>query len=161
MDRPLPLIAAAVAAAGIIGAAALPGCGSNCAANCPATELQILATSGQVLNVTSASWTGPACPDTVPLCRGTGSPCERFGIIAKAPGACDLTIMFSDCRPMTIHGEFGPPSHQGCCMGFPVVGDAVVVIPPLDAGICADAASNDGANDAAGGASDGLLPDGP
>src|SRR5262245_50370289 len=110
-----------VAAAAVVAAvASVPGCASHCARSCPATELVILAPAGTSLDVMEAEWTGPACPADIPRCRGVGTSCQRFGMVAGAPGGCDLTITFKDNHTATVHGEFGPAMHQGCCQGFPV-----------------------------------------
>src|SRR5262245_10283960 len=102
MDRTDLLLAVALLVAAAPGA----GCASKCATTCPPTERQTWSGTGDTVKVTGLAWTGPACPNTNPKCRGPGSDgCQRFGIVAGAPGTCDLTITASDRAPITIHGE--------------------------------------------------------
>jgi hypothetical protein len=145
-------------------AASAPGCASKCGSNCPNTEIGVLASSGENLNWTGSvdggpgtNWTGPACPPYPPSCRGDdNNPCQIFTIVGSGPGTCDLTITFSDRPTFVVHAEFGPATTQGCCKGFPVIGSAVVMVPPLgsppqDAGAppAGDAAAATDASDAA------------
>jgi len=117
----------------LVGAAPLAaGCASDCASKCPVIMFEAQTSSAESLNVMTASWTGPACPANTPLCRGLGTSCQWFDIVGTAQGTCDLTVTFTDGRPTFMaHVEFGPAVTQGCCQGFPVVGQPIVMIPPL------------------------------
>jgi len=117
----------------LVGAAPLvAGCASDCASECANVMFRAQTSSGETLNVKTASWTGPACPANTPLCRGLGTSCQWFDIVGTAQGTCDLTVTFTDARPTFMaHVEFGPTTTQGCCQGHPVVGPPLVMIPPL------------------------------
>jgi hypothetical protein len=130
-------------------------CGSDCGANCPNLAFDVVATTGENLNVDNATWTGDACPtDAVPMCRGdfdgTNS-CVRFTLIAPRPGSCRLDLTFTDGRlPFSATATFGPATTQGCCHGYPLTsGAASVTVPPLhppavvDAGPDGDASVGD------------------
>jgi len=144
----------------LIACATLTGCGSTCGSNCPITSIDIVATSGENLNIATATWTGPACPTgTQPQCRGdfTGAnSCVRFTIIGSQAGTCELDLTFTDGRvPFSAVATFDVETHQGCCHGFPVVGDSMVTVPPLhpvvlpDAGADVTDAPQDSLSDAA------------
>jgi hypothetical protein len=136
----------------------ISGCGSTCGTNCPIVAVDINATLGEALNTSGASWTGPACPTTYqPVCWSDDNinPCTSFEIVAAAPGACDLTITFSDGRPtFTEHAVFDQATTQGCCHGFPALVPTTVTIPPLDGGTVSDAAADAGASSDDAGSSD-------
>ena len=38
-------------------------------------------------------------------------------------------IIFHDRPAEIVHTEFGAPIHQGCCTGYEIIGDSVLVIP--------------------------------
>jgi hypothetical protein len=109
------------------------GCGSNCGTNCPINELDVLASPGENLNVLNAQWTGPACQSELPACRDDGvNNCVRFTILPVGEGTCQLDLTFIDGRPpVSVVATFGPETHQGCCHGFPLLGTAPFVVPPL------------------------------
>jgi hypothetical protein len=149
----------------LASASVLSGCAGRCGSNCPVLDVDLFAAPGENLNVSSAQWTGPACPPGLPTCRGdlynpAQLPCIRFTMLASAPGACQLDVTFTDRPPVTVSATFGPETTQGCCHGFPVIGTAVFNVPPYgstqnDAGAGGDAdaaSSTDGPTDAAGGA---------
>jgi hypothetical protein len=142
----------------LAGAATAAGCSSDCASNCPNLFFDVLATTGENLNVQQATFTGSACPtDVLPTCRGDvdgTNLCVRFTIQASAPGSCELALVFSDGRlPFRATAQFGEETHQGCCHGFPVTGPAVATVPPLHPIIGFDASpDSDGGDD--GGAAD-------
>ena len=47
-----------------------------------------------------------------------------------------MLIKLDGREPMAVRIEFGPPSGQGCCKGYPVVGESYFIIPlSMDAGI--------------------------
>jgi hypothetical protein len=114
------------------------GC-SDCANNCPNTQVTISAPTNIDLPITMTGQEGPACPNYPILCRGggAGTRCTYFTVTAPAPGICDVTLTFSDGRPpMVVRTEFGPTSDVGCCRGYPVVGDDLFIISPAaDGGI--------------------------
>jgi hypothetical protein len=115
-----------------LGAAfATAGCASSCGSHCPPIEFLVVASPNDNLNPLTASWTGDACPyPNVPACiTNDVYYCWGFSIIAKQPGTCDMTITFQDRPTMTFHAEFGPGGTQGCCRGFPVIGETTVVLP--------------------------------
>ena len=119
----------------LLAAATVAGC-SDCGAHCPNLTFTVVATSGENLNVATATWTGDACPtDTTPLCRGDLSGinlCVQFTMIGQRAGSCRLDLTFTDGRlPFSATGTFGPATTQGCCQGFPVTSSATVTIPPL------------------------------
>lgn len=158
----------------IAGLTASAGCGGNCATNCPNLIFQAIAPPGENLDLRSAQWAGPACPQVQPTFCGndptTGRTCVVISIIGTQAGACQLDLTFNDGRaPFTTIAEFGPETHQGCCHGFPVVGASMATIPPLhpqpdDAGLDAppgsDAAPDAGTADlATGDAHIGSAPD--
>ena len=137
----------------LLAGSAVAGCASDCAHNCPTLTFTAIASSGENLNVATATWTGDACAtDQSPECRGNidGSlPCVYFSIIAARPGSCRLDLTFTDGRaPFSATATFGPATHQGCCQGFPVTSATTVMVPPLhppavvDAGPDGDAASD-------------------
>jgi hypothetical protein len=138
--------------------AAQAGC-STCASNCPATVFDVLATTGENLNIATAQLVGPACLSSFAECRGdfTGAnACARLSIIGSGPGACELDITFSDGRdPIKAPTTFGPETQQGCCHGFPVVGSTSFTIPPLHPAVGFDAAVD--TTDAAPQAGDGAV----
>ena len=141
----------------LLAGAAISGCASDCAHNCPNTYFNVFAPNGEDLSVATASWTGDACPtDAAPLCRGSGDGtflCVRFTIIAQRPGSCQLDLTFTDGRlPFSATATFGPATTQGCCQGYPVTSAGSVTIPPLHPPVGVDAGP-DVASDAAGDAS--------
>jgi hypothetical protein len=130
----LAQITAGAAVAGAI--AIVPGCGSTCGTDCPAVVFDVFATTGENLAIATAHWTGSACPlDQPNTCSpdtANNLPCARLSILGIQPGTCQLDLTFNDGRaPFSVTTEFGPETHQGCCHGFPVVGPALVYIPPL------------------------------
>jgi hypothetical protein len=129
------------------------GCASKCATNCPLIEVDVFATPGENLDVAAApTWAGPACPPDPLHCRGDAvQPCTRFTFRGIAAGSCDLTITFQNRPPFTAHTSFAPETTQGCCRGFPVLGETAFTVPRL--GAVQDAAAG-GAADAADGAAD-------
>jgi len=137
----------------LLAGAAVAGCSSDCGSHCPNLTFDVVATTGENLNVATATWTGDACPtDTVPMCRGNfdgTNSCVRFTTIAVHPGSCRLDLTFTDERlPFSATGTFGPATTQGCCQGYPLTSAAMVTIPPLhppaDAGSDAGGASDAG-----------------
>jgi hypothetical protein len=131
----------------LFACAALAACGSTCGSNCPITAVDIVATSGENLNIATAAWMGSACPtDMQPRCRGdsTGAnTCVRFTIIGSQPGTCELDLTFTDGRvPFSALATFDAETHQGCCHGFPVLGDKVVTVPPLHPVVLPDAGAD-------------------
>jgi hypothetical protein len=128
----------------LLAGAAVAGCSSNCGADCPNLYFEVQATSGENLNVATATWTGDACPtDATPMCRGDivgTNNCVLFTTIAVKSGSCRLDLTFTDGRlPFSATGTFGPATTQGCCQGFPVTGTATVTIPPLHPAVGVDA----------------------
>ena len=142
----------------LIMSLSVAGCGSTCGANCPPTLVDVLAPSGENLNVLSAHWTGPACPvGAQPLCRGDisgANNCVLFSILGSQTGTCELDLVFNDGRaPFSVVAEFGAETHQGCCHGFPVIGPTTVMVPPLHPIVLPDAGA-DATDDDAGNGSD-------
>lgn len=138
----------------LLAGAAVAGCSSNCGANCPNVYFEVVATTGENLNVATATWTGDACPtDATPQCRGDfdgTNICVRFTTIAVKSGSCRLDLTFTDGRlPFSATGTFGPATTQGCCQGYPVTSTAMITIPPLHPAVGLDA-SPDGDGDAGG-----------
>jgi hypothetical protein len=132
------------------------GCESNCRSHCPATEVLINAPTGENLDITGSTLSGPACRQGVDFCSPdpTGTlPCVQLRIVGIAEGACDLSLTFGDGRPpFAIHALFGPETTVGCCRGFPAMGDAVVTVPSLYGDAAADATGNDTTDGGADGA---------
>ena len=123
------------------------GCASNCGNSCPTTTFEAQSSNGESLSVNTATWTGPACPNAIPECRALDTSCQWFDIVGAAEGTCDLTITFTDGHPTFVaHAVFGPAVTQGCCKGFPVVGSAIVMIPPLGGFPDGGDGGDDGAN---------------
>jgi hypothetical protein len=132
----LAVAGAAVAAA--VFATAPTGCASNCGSNCPNTMAVVRTDVNVDPGILGLGWTGPACPPVAPSCRGDdhSTLCNRVYVSASAPGSCDLLIELAGRELMAVHIEFGPPSTQGCCRGYPVVGEDTFIIPlEMDAGI--------------------------
>ena len=125
----------------VITAAALTatGCSSHCGSNCPITTVRITAEVNLDLPILDVAWIGPACPRFLPTCRGdelTGTLCTHLDVPGSTEGICDVLIAFTDRPSMAIRTQFGPAVTQGCCGGYPVVGDSVFTIPVAsDAGI--------------------------
>jgi hypothetical protein len=166
MKRARVFAAAALPVAALVTAMLGQGCASKCGANCPATEVTVIASSGENLDWTvsldggvGTNWTGPACPLYPPSCRGDEvNNCQRFDILPSGPGVCDFTLIFSTTSkrdPFYVHTEFGSATTMGCCQGFPALTPTLVTVPPLgsppqDAGLeapppSATDASDDGA----------------
>jgi hypothetical protein len=152
------------------------GCASDCGNNCPINTAIIAASHNVDLPFVDVAWVGPACPDGLPRCRGDGRStfCTIIDVLGDAEGSCDVLIRLADREPMAIHLEFGPPVTQGCCRGYPVIGDWHFTIPvSSDGGIYGgdgntdavsviedDAATTDTATaDASDGGADSLAPD--
>jgi len=163
------LAAAAVGLAAGMITIAPTGCASDCGANCPVATAIIESRLNVDPGIQDIAFSGPACPDPAPDCRGDDQTtlCSRIGVTARAEGYCDVFIHLAGREPMAIHLEFGPSGQQGCCKGYPVVGDwhFTLPIPTDDGGIYGgdgntDAVRivHDGGSDDAPGATDG--PDG-
>ena len=156
----------ALAAAGIGAAAALiavtpVGCSSNCGNNCPITTVTIATPVNVDPGILDVAWVGPACPMHSPSCRGDDQTtfCNRIDITGSAPGACDVLIQLYGREPMAVHLQFGPPSTQGCCAGYPVLGDAYFYIPiSIDGGIYAGDGNTDAVSILSDGGLDGAAP---
>ncbi|HEY7375364.1 MAG TPA: hypothetical protein VIF57_24615 [Polyangia bacterium] len=142
----------ALAAAALAGAASLisvtpVGCASSCGSNCPITTVTISTTTNVDPGILDIAWLGPACPNHTPGCRGDDQTtfCNRIDVTGSAPGNCDVLIDLYGREPMVVHLTFGPATTQGCCAGYPVIGDYRYIIPvPMDGGIY----SGDGNTDA-------------
>ena len=169
------LAALAVAGAGVAGgvlATAPAGCASNCGTNCPNTIAVIETAVNVDPGITGIGAVGPACPVRVD-CRGDDRTtfCNHINVSALAEGYCDVLIALGGREPMAVRIEFGPPSTQGCCKGYPVVGEWHFIIPlDADAGIQGVDGSSDAVRvlrdggpdgaDAPDGADDGATDDG-
>ena len=130
-------LAGAGAIAGIFTIAPA-GCASDCARNCPIATAVIETTVNVDPGILGLAWVGPACPPVEPSCRGDDQStfCNRVNVTGHAPGICDVLIELDGRDPMAVRIEFGPPSTQGCCRGYPVVGENYFIIPlSMDAGI--------------------------
>ena len=65
-----------------------------------------------------------------------GTMCTHLDVPGNAEGICDVMIAFTDRPSMAIRTQFGPATTQGCCGGYPVIGDWLFTIPVAsDAGI--------------------------
>jgi hypothetical protein len=129
-------LAGAGALAGIF-AIAPAGC-SDCARNCPIATAVIETTVNADPGILGLAWVGPACPPIAPSCRGDDNStlCNHINVTGHAQGSCDVLIQLDGRDPMAVRIEFGPPSTQGCCRGYPVVGENYFIIPlSMDAGI--------------------------
>ena len=114
------------------------GCSSHCASDCPVTTVRITGTVNLDLPIRDVAWVGPACPAFLPTCRGDdlNTICTHIDVPGRAEGICDVLIAFTDRPSMAIRTQFGPAVTQGCCGGYPVVGDWLFTIPiASDAGI--------------------------
>jgi hypothetical protein len=134
------------------------GCTSSCGSNCPLTTATIATPTNVDPGILDVAWIGPACPTHAPSCRGDDQTtfCNRIDVTGSAPGACDVLIQLAGREPMAVHLQFGPATTQGCCQGYPVVGDAYFYIPvSMDGGIYA----GDGNTDAVSILRDGGIPD--
>lgn len=145
--RHAPRITIALATLAGTAAATVASCGSNCASDCVPNSVRVTVQGAVNAPIMTLSWSGPACPSYQPFCRGNdpSTVCSHIDITAQAPGACDLTVNFSDGRPsQVVHAMFGPAGQQGCCGGFPVFGDSVFYIPlSADAGIVGSSGNAD------------------
>jgi len=152
------LAAAMAAVAGGLVTVTPVGCASDCGVNCPITRVTIATPTNVDPGILDVAWVGPACPTHTPSCRGDDQStfCNRIDVTASAPGACDVLIQLYGREPMAVHLQFGPPTTQGCCAGYPVIGDAYFYIPvSIDGGIYA----GDGDTDAVSILRDGGIPD--
>jgi hypothetical protein len=161
--RLLAALAAAVvgAAAGMITISPT-GCASDCGSGCPPATAIIESRLNVDPGIQDLAFSGPACPNPAPDCRGDGQTtlCSVIGVTAQAEGYCDVFIKLAGREPMAIHLEFGPAGQQGCCKGYPVVGDwhFTLPIPDDDGGIYGGKGNTDavrivhdgGSDDAAG-----------
>jgi len=114
------------------------GCSSHCGSNCPITTVRITATVNVDLPIRDVAWDGPACPSFPPTCRGDdlNTFCTHLDVPGSSEGICDVKIAFTDRPSMAIRTQFGPATTQGCCGGYPVIGDWLFTIPiESDAGI--------------------------
>ena len=130
-------LAGAGALAGIF-AIAPAGCASDCGRDCPITTAVIETTVNADPGILGLAWVGPACPPVAPSCRGDdhSTLCNHINVTGYAQGICDVLIQLDGREPMAVRIEFGPPSTQGCCKGYPVVGESYFIIPlSMDAGI--------------------------
>ena len=137
--RSLVAIAAAVLAlaAGTITIAPA-GCASDCGNDCPITAAVIATPQNIDPGILDLAWVGPACPVTLPSCRGDDRTtfCNRVDVQGRAEGTCDVLIQLDKREPMSVRIQFGPAVTKGCCKGYPVVGDWYFTIPiAQDAGI--------------------------
>jgi hypothetical protein len=122
------------------------GCSSRCGSNCPITTVRITATVNVNLPIRDVAWVGPACPTFYPTCRGDDMTtiCTHLDVPGGAEGICDVMIAFTDRPSMAIRTRFGPATTQGCCGGYPVIGDWLFTIPiASDAGIYGGDGSQD------------------
>jgi hypothetical protein len=129
-------LAGAGALAGIF-AIAPAGCG-DCGRNCPIATAVIETRENADPGILGLAWVGPACPPVPPSCRGddVSTLCNHINVTGYAQGICDVLIKLDGREPMAVRIEFGPPSGQGCCKGYPVVGESYFIIPlSMDAGI--------------------------
>jgi hypothetical protein len=134
-----PLVALLTVALGLALAVAATtwnaGC-SSCGA-CPETAVLVTASTNVNLDIDDMAWTGPACPNYPPMCRGDDvtTNCTHVYITGAAPGACDLAILFHSGLAQVVHTEFAAPP-QACCPGVAVVGETTFLIPTdRDAGV--------------------------
>jgi hypothetical protein len=145
-------LAGACVAAGVF-ATAPTGCQSRCASDCP-NPIGTIATETNVEpGILGIGWVGDACPLML-QCYGDGRTtfCNRIDVIASAPGTCEVWVDLAGRERMGVRFEFGPLPTEGCCRGYPVIGESVFVIPTAtDAGI----QGLDGSSDAVR-----VLPDG-
>ena len=114
------------------------GCASDCASDCPIATAVIETPVNADPGILGLAWVGPACPPVPPSCRGddNGTLCRHINVTGYAQGNCDVLIQLDGREPMAVRIEFGPPSMQGCCKGYPVVGEWYFIIPlSMDAGI--------------------------
>ncbi len=128
------LLLALVAAA----AMTVSSCSSHCASDCPVTTVRITGTVNLDLPIRDVAWVGPACPTFLPTCRGDdfNTICTHIDVPGRTEGICDVLIAFTDRPSMAIRTQFGPATTQGCCGGYPVIGDWLFTIPTSsDAGI--------------------------
>ena len=139
---------AALAVAAAIAITALgtqTGCTSDCKEICPPVTAMVRTAMNVDVGIEYLAWQGPACPTVPPGCRGDGitTVCTHTEIPGRAPGGCDLLIVFKDRLPEIVHLEFG--AKKACCPGYPVVGDYEFIIPvAADGGIYgADGGSTD------------------
>jgi hypothetical protein len=145
------VVLAALATAGLGAVVAMitvapTGCSSNCGSNCPITEAIITAPVNVDPGIIDLAWIGPACPPTRPMCRGDDNTtlCTHINVYGVAEGYCDVLIQLAGRDPMAVRVQFGAPGKQGCCQGYPVVGDWYFTIPlSLDAGIYGSDGSTD------------------
>ena len=152
------LAAAALGFAAALIAVTPVGCSSSCGNNCPITTVTIATPTNVDPGILDVAWIGPACPTHSPSCRGDDRTtfCNRIDVTASGPGNCDVLIQLAGREPMAVHLAFGPRTTQGCCAGYPVIGDAYYYIPvSMDGGIY----SGDGNTDAVSILSDGGLGD--
>jgi len=129
-------LAGAGALAGIFTIAPT-GCG-DCARDCSITTAVIATRENADPGILGLAWVGPACPPVAPSCRGDDRStfCNHINVSGYAQGTCDVLIKLDGREPMAVRIEFGPPSTQGCCKGYPVVGENYFIIPlSMDAGI--------------------------
>ena len=129
-------LAGAGALAGIFTIAPA-GCG-DCGRDCPITTAVITTTVNLDPGILGLAWVGPACPPVQANCRGDdhNTFCNHISVTGYAQGICDVLIKLDGREPMAVRIEFGPPSGQGCCKGYPVVGESYFIIPlSMDAGI--------------------------
>jgi hypothetical protein len=130
-------LAGAGAVAAIFFTTAPAGCG-DCARDCPIATAVIETRENVDPGILGLAWVGPACPPVAPSCRGDDRStfCNHINVSGYAPGICDVLIKLDGREPMAVRIEFGPPSGQGCCKGYPVVGESYFIIPlSMDAGI--------------------------
>jgi hypothetical protein len=129
-------LAGACVAAGLF-AAAPAGCQSRCASDCPNPIGSIVTEVNVEPGILGIGWIGPACPLKV-TCHGDGRTtfCNQIDVVASAPGTCEIWVDLAERERMAVRFEFGPLPTEGCCRGYPVVGESVFVIPvATDAGI--------------------------
>jgi hypothetical protein len=129
-------LAGAAALAGVFTIAPA-GCG-DCGRNCPITTAVIETRENVDPGILDLAWVGPACPPVPPSCRGddVSTFCNHVNVSGYAQGICDVLIKLDGREPMAVRIAFGPPSGQGCCKGYPVVGESYFIIPlSMDAGI--------------------------
>ncbi len=165
------LAALAVVGAGVAAgvlATAPTGCASDCGSSCPVTTAVIESSDSDIDPIYDFAVMGPACPPLV-MCRGNDQTtfCNHISLWGIAEGYCDVLIHLMSREPMAVRIEFGPPTTQGCCKGYPVVGESYFIIPSeADAGIQgahgpSDAVRvlRDGGQDSEDGATDGGASD--
>ena len=111
------------------------GCASDCARDCPIATA-VIATTVNARPRQSSAWPGSGRPvrRSRPSCRGDDHStfCNHINVTGHAQGICDVLIELDGREPMAVRIEFGPPSTQGCCKGYPVIGECVLHHPAVD-----------------------------